>query len=192
MDALSLPELELARAVAPSLRQSNDELAAALSQWNGEMSADSTAATAIAGLRTALTGGHKLRMPSVLADVTRSQVRAMAWPAEPWSVAGAVPVQHKLSALGVDFLNGVTLPGYGDEYTVHVQYRGYSQSFRAVWDVGNWDAGGITIPQGESGEPGSGHYTDQAAAWIAGRLLPLPFSDSAVQRTAVDRETLAP
>ena len=44
--------------------------------------------------------------------------------------------------------------------------RDYTQSFRAVWDAGNWDVGGITLPQGESGEPGSGHYTDQAAAWV--------------------------
>ena len=73
-----------------------------------------------------------------------------------------------------------------------MQYPGYSQSFRAVWDVGNWDAGGITLPQGESGEPGSGHYTDQAAAWIAGRLWPLPFTTAAVQRTAIQRLTLLP
>ncbi|HZY98367.1 MAG TPA: penicillin acylase family protein [Candidatus Baltobacteraceae bacterium] len=192
MDALSLPELELAHTVAPSLQQTDGALANAFAHWNGQMTGDSTAATAIVALRTALTAGHKGRMPSVLADVTRAQVRATTWPAELWSIGGAVPVLHKLNALGIDFLNGVTLPGYGDEYTVHVQYRGYSQSFRAVWDVGNWDAGGITIPQGESGEPGSGHYTDQAAAWIGGRLLSLPFSDSAVQRTAVDRETLTP
>ena len=70
--------------------------------------------------------------------------------------------------------------------------HGFSQSFRAVWDVGNWDAGGITIPQGESGRPGSGHYTDEAADWVAGRLLALPYSNSAVDRAAVDRLTLAP
>ena len=193
MDALSLPELELARAAAPQFRQSDPALADALTQWNGAMTGDSQAATAVAGLRAQLTGGHKLRMPSVLADVAQgAELHAPAWPAERWDVAGAVPVQHKLSVLGIEFLNGATLPGYGDDYTVHVQYRGYSQSFRAVWDVGNWDAGGMTLPQGESGEPGSNHYTDQAAAWIAGRLLPLPFSDSAVQRTAVDREMLTP
>ncbi len=84
---------------------------------------------------------------------------------------------NSLSKLGVNFLDGVTLPGNGDAFTLHVQTPGYAQSFRAVWDVGDWDSGGITLPQGESGEPGSGHYTDQAAAWIAGRLWPLPFSD---------------
>jgi penicillin G amidase len=134
-------------------------------------------------------------MPALLAALGRSSagLRVDALPSpDPWRIAGAVPVDHRLSALGVEMLNGVTLPGYGDAFTLHVQYAGYSQSFRAVWDVGNWDAGGITLPQGESGEPGSGHYTDQAAAWIGGRLWPLPFSNAVVNRTAVDRETLLP
>lgn len=195
MDALSLPERELAHGAAAALRATDPQLANALAQWDGEMTRDSSVATAAVELRVALTAGTKGRMPAVLDNVQYApqQVRAkVAWPAQPWGIAGAVPVFSRLSALGIDFLNGVTLPGYGDEYTLHVQYPKYSQSFRAVWDVGNWDAGGITLPQGESGEPGSGHYTDQAAAWISGRLWPLPFSDAAVARTAVDRETLEP
>jgi acyl-homoserine lactone acylase PvdQ len=134
-------------------------------------------------------------MPTVLnaADVRHVLPPAVTLPSPaPWREAGAVPVLHALSKLGINFLNGVDLPGYGDAFTVHVQTPGYTQSFRAVWDIGNWDAGGITLPQGESGEPGSGHYTDQAEAWIAGRLWPLPFSDAAVQRAAEFRETLVP
>jgi penicillin amidase len=195
MDALSLAERELARNSAPALRASDPALSDALRRWDGEMYGDSAAATAAQALRVALTHGDKMRVPAILDNVQHAgqSVRAqIAWPAQAWGVAGAVPVTHQLAKLGIDFLNGVTLPGYGDALTVHVQYAGYSQSFRAVWDVGNWDAGGITLPQGESGEPGSGHYVDQAAAWIGGRLLPLPFSDSAVQRTAVHRQTLEP
>ncbi len=133
-------------------------------------------------------------MPALLVrPISPQALRAAALPSPaPWREAGAVPVLHALSSLGISFLDGTTLPGYGDALTLHVQYPGYGQSFRAVWDVGNWDAGGITLPQGESGEIGSGHYTDQAQAWIAGRLWPLPFSDAAVQRTAVARETLTP
>jgi len=181
MDALSLPERELARDLGIA--------------WDGEMTGVSQTATLVEQLRVQLTAGHKGRMPTVLDNLQHSPKSVSGKttePAQTWGVAGAVPVTHRLAALGIEFLNGVTLPGYGDAFTLHVQYPKYSQSFRAVWDVGNWDVGGITLPQGESGEPGSGHYTDQAAAWIAGRLLPLPFSDAAVQRTAVDRETLQP
>ncbi len=118
-------------------------------------------------------------------------LRLPASPA-PWGTAGAVTVKHPLAALGLAFLNGTTFAGDGDAFTVHVQKYGFSQSFHAVWDVGNWDVGGITIPQGESGEPGSPHYTDEADAWVAGRLLALPYSHNAVDRATVEQQTLRP
>lgn len=181
MDVLSLPERALARALGFS--------------WDGEMTGASTFATAIEALRVRLTQHRTGRMPLVLARGShwRSVVQPLTLQSsEAWSVAGADPVPHALASLGVDFLNGVTLPGNGDAFTIHMQSPGYSQSFRAVWDVGNWDEGGIALPQGESGEPGSDHYTDQAGAWIRGTLWSLPFSDAAVARTAVDRLTLSP
>jgi penicillin amidase len=101
-----------------------------------------------------------------------------------WGDYAKVTVRHPLAALGFSFLNGATFPGDGDSYSLHVQTNDHAQSFRAVWDVGNWDAGGIAIPSGESGEPASGHYTDLSAAWIAEKLEPLPFTDAAVRRAA--------
>jgi penicillin amidase len=195
MDALSLSERELARDIAPAIGRRDASLGAALAAWDGEMSGDSTAATMIESLRLSLTDRHTGRMPTLMATAggSRETLRSVPLPSPaPWRIAGAVPVLHPLSSLGIGFLDGTPLPGYGDALSLHVQYQGYSQSFRAVWDVGNWDAGGITLPQGESGEPGSGHYTDQSAAWIEGKLWPLPFGDAAVQSTAVSRETLSP
>lgn len=195
MDVLSLPERELAGDLARALESHDADIAAELRSWNGEMDGDSTTATVVAGLRLNLTRRHNGRVPSLLANAAgiRKLPRGVAVPSPaPWRIAGAVPVLHSLAKLGFGFLDGTTLPGYGDAFTLHVQTPGYTQSFRAVWDAGNWDGGGITLPQGESGEPGSGHYTDQASAWVAGRLWPLPFSDGAVQRTAVNRETLLP
>jgi acyl-homoserine lactone acylase PvdQ len=195
MDVLSLPERELARALAPSVRNLDVAAGNALAAWNGEMSGDSTTATLAQALRLQVTADVKNRMPLALAIARHAprNVHVSTLPAtQAWSSAGAVTPLHALSSLGINFLDGTTLPGYGDAFTVHVQYEGFSQSFRAVWDVGNWDAGGITLPQGESGQPGSGHYTDQAGAWVAGQLWPLPFSDAAVERTAVHRQTLTP
>ena len=51
---------------------------------------------------------------------------------------------------------------------------------------------GIAIPSGESGEPGSPHYTDLTRAWVTGRLQPLPFSRAAVRRSAADTLVLNP
>jgi penicillin amidase len=107
---------------------------------------------------------------------------------EPWGRYGAFTVKHPLSMMGFSFLDGARFQGDGDSYGIHVQTPTHSQSFRAVWDVGNWDAGGMVIPSGESGEPGSGHYTDLSPAWIAQKLVPLPFSDAAVRAAA--RQTL--
>jgi penicillin amidase len=168
-----------------------------LSRWNGDVSGNSVLATQAIRLRIAFVRISGSMMRALESDANQSgrlrdlfsEERA---PALPWSQAGRVTVQHSLSALGFWFLNGTTLPGNGDAYTVHVQTEGFSQSFRAVWDIGNWDAGGISLPQGESGRPGSGHYTDEAADWVAGKLLSLPYSAAAVDRAAVDRLTLSP
>ena len=194
MDALSLPERELARDLAPALRQARRRSRRGAIRWDGEMDGDSTTATVVEGLR--LRADAPPQRPHADAPARGGARREAAGrvsihrPLRGES-PGAVPVLHSLSSLGINFLDGTTLPGNGDAFTLHVQIPGYSQSFRAVWDVGNWDAGGITIPQGESGEPGSGHYTDQAAAWIAGRLWPLPFSDEAVEHRSGPRDALA-
>ncbi len=101
-----------------------------------------------------------------------------------WRSTGCVPVRHALANLGFAFLNGGSLPGDGDAYGIHVQTSEGAQSFRAVWEIGNWDSGGIVIPSGESGQPGSGHYLDLRKTWLLGTLVPLPFSDAAVGAAA--------
>jgi penicillin amidase len=113
---------------------------------------------------------------------------------QPWSQADELTPHHPFAGLGITALDGLPLAGRGDGFTVRVQRRAdaHGQSFRAVWDVGNWDAGGISIPSGESGEPGSGHYTDLTEAWNENTLTPLPYSDAAVERSARHRLTLAP
>lgn len=185
MDVLSVCEHALASYVP------------ALIAWDGRFTPDSTEATAAYHLRLALVrefgGMSKAMIGSRARPGAVTALAAVADPSpQPWGVAGAVQVMHPLAALGASFLNGTKFAGNGDAYTVHVQNNGFSQSFRAVWDVGNWDAGGITIPQGESGRPGSGHYTDEAADWVAGRLLALPYSSAAVNRAAIARLTLLP
>jgi penicillin amidase len=122
--------------------------------------------------------------------------KASAAPAigETWSQVNELTPHHPFFSLGIATLDGLPLAGRGDSYAVRVQHRGdgHGQSFRAVWDVGNWDAGGISIPSGESGEPGSGHYTDLTASWNENIVSSLPYSAAAVERSARHRLTLAP
>jgi len=109
-----------------------------------------------------------------------------------WSDVGDRTAQHPLAALGLGAWNGTRFPGFGDAYSPHVQAPANAQSFRAVWDIGRWDAGGMVIPQGESGLPGSPHYRDLAPTWLAGTLVPFPFGDRAVASAARERFELAP
>lgn len=102
--------------------------------------------------------------------------------AAPYGDAYAVMAKHPLAAFGYSLWNGPRVAGQGGRFAPAVQGIAAGQSFRAVWDVGNWDAGGIDIPLGESGEPGSPHYRDLAARYAQHALTPLPFSAAAVAR----------
>lgn len=104
--------------------------------------------------------------------------------AAPYGEAYAVAAKHPLAAFGFSMWNGPAVPGQGGRFAPAVQGQNLGQSFRAVWDVGNWDAGGIDIPLGESGEPGSPHYRDLASRYARHALTPLPFSTDAVARAS--------
>ena len=110
----------------------------------------------------------------------------------PYGTAYAVVAQHPFAAFNWHFWDAPAFPGSGGSYAPAVQAIALGQSFRAVWDVGNWDAGGIDLPLGESGEPGSPHYTDGATPWLRHALTPLPFTPAAVARAAVSTLTLTP
>ena len=65
-------------------------------------------------------------------------------------------------------------------------------SVEVICRVGNWDAGGIVLPSGESGEPGSGHYDDLMRTWVKGSLVALPFSQRAVARATIETLSMTP
>lgn len=100
-------------------------------------------------------------------------------PTAPWRDAGLTHVYHPLHAFGISLFDPPPLPGDGDYAAIKVQGRRHGQSFRAVWSAGAWNAGGIVIPFGESGRPRTAHFADQAADYIAGRLVPLSFDRQA-------------
>jgi penicillin G amidase len=188
MDTLSLPERDLAKLLRLP--------------WDGRFVPGSKPAATVRWIRRL--NVHGTQAMSAFMMRVRERLRSDTKPfaprpdtspaptVAPWGIVGALTMKNPLAGVGIRFLNGTTFPGDGDAFTIHVQTQGLSQSFRAVWDVDNWDAGGITLPQGESGEPGSGHYTDEAADWLAGRLMPLPYSRAAVEAAARERLTLLP
>ena len=58
-------------------------------------------------------------------------------------------------------------------------------SWRAVYDLGDLDRSVGVLPTGNSGNPASAHWNDQAALWLAGETHPLPFSRAAVETASV-------
>jgi penicillin amidase len=112
--------------------------------------------------------------------------------AQPYGAAYPVVARHPLASFGYHGWDAPSVPGRGGSYAPALQGLVLGQSFRAVWDVGAWDAGGIDIPLGESGEPGSPHYLDLAPRYAAHALTPLPYSDAAVARAARATLTLTP
>jgi penicillin amidase len=85
----------------------------------------------------------------------------------------------------------------GDAYTVNATSGpDYQQtagaSYREVIDVSDWDRSVTTNTPGESGNPGSKHYSDLAQDWAAGRYHPLPYSRRAVEAATEERLILEP
>lgn len=86
------------------------------------------------------------------------------------------------------------MSGYGDSVLsiARAADRSIGPSFRAIFDVGEWDRSLAMNPPGQSASPGSPHFGDLAAAWAAGQYFPLAFSDRAVQEHAQSTLTLIP
>jgi penicillin amidase len=209
LDTLSPIDLEIARDVLRLTRARSDATASeaigALARWDGRYAPQSRAAALVHALRqTLLEDGPAFNVR--LAALRSASDGALGFDRDldaafslaefrepaPWQKAGGTRVEHLLSPMHFGFLNGDWLPGAGDEYTIHLQEPGFAQGFRDVWDLADWDRGGIAIPSGESGEPSSGHYTDLTRSWISGRLDPLPFSPEAIRANAVETLVLRP
>ena len=87
----------------------------------------------------------------------------------------------------------------GDEYTVNA--TGYydssfdqvsGASYREILDLSDWDHSVAVNVPGQSGQPGSPHYSDLIPLWSEGKYFPLLYSREAVEKEATDRLVLQP
>jgi penicillin G amidase len=91
------------------------------------------------------------------------------------------------------------LPLGGSHFTPHAAAYGADDfrvrsgaSWRMVLDVGNWDAALMTNAPGQSGVPGSPHFSNLLEGWAAGEMFPLLYSRGAVESATVQRIVVAP
>jgi len=118
-----------------------------------------------------------------------------------WGKLHTVSFRHSLDRLtgSKDILDLGPTPRPGDEYTVNAtetpedswqQVSG--ASYREILDTSNWDQSVAVNTPGQSGQPGSRHYSDLLPLWDTGRYFPLVYSRRAVERETTDRLVLNP
>jgi penicillin amidase len=93
------------------------------------------------------------------------------------------------------------VPVGGDANTVwqaaYAPYHGYDlNSFTASWrqiiDLADFNRSQAILPSGESGHPGSRHYSDQTALWKKAEYHPMPWDRAEVESHAEGRTELTP
>lgn len=93
-------------------------------------------------------------------------------------------------------LGPVSRPGDGDTINATWVGKKFEQeggaSYREIMDTADWDHSLTVNTPGQSGQPGSLHYSDLLPLWDRGEYFPLSYSRREVEENAKDRLTLAP
>jgi penicillin amidase len=109
---------------------------------------------------------------------------------------GPISITPELTEL----FTGADVEVGGDEQTVlqssflaGERYRAtVIPSWRQIVDLSDPDAALGVLPAGQSGNPESPHWNDQAELWASGRLHPMPFTSEAVERETTNTLRLLP
>ena len=113
-----------------------------------------------------------------------------------WKQFDALDMVHPLGRTGFlkNFLSITNKPQSGTAYSPRAATKHHGPAMRFVANLANWDESIMLIPGGQSGQPGSAHYTDQFPYWYEGRPIYQGFSDiadSELAETYFDAETRA-
>ena len=111
-----------------------------------------------------------------------------------WKQFDALDMVHPLGRTGLlkELLSIAGKPQSGTAYSPRAATKHHGPAMRFVANLGNWDESIMLIPGGQSGQPGSSHYTDQFPYWYDGRPIYQAFSDGAEARSRKHTLTLKP
>jgi penicillin amidase len=111
-----------------------------------------------------------------------------------WKDFDALDMVHPLGRTGFlkTFLSITDKPQSGTAYSPRAATKHHGPAMRFVANLGNWDESIMLIPGGQSGQPGSKHYTDQFPYWYEGRPIYQPFTDTAEANSRKHTLTLKP
>jgi penicillin G amidase len=111
-----------------------------------------------------------------------------------WKYFNALQMNHPIGRKGALklLLSLSDRPQAGTRHSPRASTRTHGPAMRFVANLANWDESLMLIPGGQSGQPGSRHYTDQFPYWFDGRPITQPFSDAAEAQTKRHTLTLKP
>jgi penicillin G amidase len=98
-----------------------------------------------------------------------------------WKRFNSLDMIHPIGRSGIlkALLSFSGLPQSGTAYSVRAATKSHGPAMRFVANLQNWDDSILLIPAGQSGQPGSSHYSDQFSSWYEGKPIVAPFSDAA-------------
>jgi penicillin amidase len=112
----------------------------------------------------------------------------------PWRRFNSLDMLHPIGREGLlkKLLSIADKPQSGTGYSVRAATKHHGPAMRFVANLGNWDESILLIPAGQSGQPGSSHYSDQFSYWYEGKPIFEPFSDGAEANARKHTLTLIP
>jgi penicillin amidase len=112
----------------------------------------------------------------------------------PWRRFNSLDMLHPIGREGLlkKLLSIADKPQSGTGYSVRAATKHHGPAMRFVANLGNWDESILLIPAGQSGQPGSSHYSDQFSYWYEGKPIFQPFSDGAEAHARKHTLTLIP
>ncbi|OLC90124.1 MAG: hypothetical protein AUH86_23990 [Acidobacteria bacterium 13_1_40CM_4_58_4] len=125
-----------------------------------------------------------------LAGQSKSE-RVQGWA---WEKFNSLDMFHPLGHEGLlkTFLSITGKPQSGTLYSVRAAMKTHGPSMRFVANPANWDESILLVPAGQSGQPGSSHYSDQFSSWYEGKPIFAPFSDAAEAKATKHTLSLKP
>ncbi len=118
-----------------------------------------------------------------------------------WGQLHQASLEHPLASLGPEYAKAFNLgpvPRPGDVHTPNNTRHDdnfrqlHGASYRQLFDLADWDRGLATSTPGQSGQPGSPHYSDLLPLWAAGQYFPLAYSRAKVEEVTKHRLRLLP
>jgi penicillin G amidase len=111
-----------------------------------------------------------------------------------WRRFNYLDMLHPIGREGIlkKLLSKTDEPQSGTLFSPRAASRHHGPSERFVANLADWDQSILLLPAGESGQPGSEHYSDQFSYWLNGKAIYAPFSDEAESKVMKHRLTLQP